>query len=128
MPEFVEPGDAETETESEDSESVPTEMPPLPTVQFMDSNMEMPMAVQEMAFILDRPSEFGIASESQLQELRDEAERYRNLALQQREVVAELAEAVDMMSEQLAEAGVGGVALDADVMEGIYDPTREFDD
>lgn len=128
MAQFIEPGEAGIETESEDEESKPTEMPPLPTVQFMDESMEMPMAVQEMAFILDRPSEFGIASESQLQELRDEAERYRNLAVQQREALAELAEAVDMLSAKLASETGEYVAMDAEPLEGIYDPSGEFDD
>ena len=127
MPEFITPDDTETETEPVE-ESEPTEMPPLPTVQFMDENMEMPMAVQHMAHMMDRPGDFGMATEDELQELRDEVERYRSLAIQHREAIGELAEAVDMMSEQIAAAGVGGVVLNQSKLEGVYDPMGEFDD
>lgn len=127
MPEFITPDDTETETEPVE-ESEPTEMPPLPTVQFMDENMEMPMAVQHMAHMMDRPGDFGMATEDELQELRDEVERYRSLAIQHREAIAELAESFELLNQILIDEQIGGVALDQSELEGIYDPMGEFDD
>ena len=95
------------------------------TVEVFEDEMEIGAAVELMGSMLERPEEFGIATESDVIGLNE-------LIEEQREAIAELAEAVEILSQnqgQMAhddENAGPSVLLDSERLSGIYDPTEEF--
>ena len=117
MPEFVEPGDNGEQTEQTSTEVV---SPDLPKVEIGGDEMHFEQAVDVMAKMVDNPEAFDIASGSQIREANNDLHELRK-------AVAEVADAVEMLSEVQADV-VGGdapatVSLSDEKMGAVYDPT-----
>lgn len=119
--EFKKPEDVDNEPAwSEESNGTDSEAAEPATVSFMGDEMMLDEAVRLTGEMLKSPEQFGMASGSEVRELRETVE-------QQERAIAELAEAIDALSSQMMNQGVGGVALELEPLSGIYDPTTEFD-
>ena len=119
--EFKKPEDIDNEPAwSEESNGTDSETAEPATVSFMGDEMMLDEAVRLIGEMLESPEHFGMASGSEVRELRETVE-------QQERAIAELAESFELLSDQLVEQGVGGVVLESEPLRGIYDPTKEFD-
>ena len=97
------------------------------TVELFGDEMEIGAAVELIGDMVGQPSAFGIAEEETVRDLQERVE-------QQERAIAELAEAVEILAQnqgKMAHDDEGAdptVALEADRLDGIYDPTQEFED
>ena len=97
------------------------------TVKFIDDEIPLTEAVQLAGEMLKAPEAFGMASGSEVRELRETVE-------QQREAIAELADAVEVLAANQGEIAFSDpdaqptVVLESEPLRGIYDPTQEFSD
>jgi len=120
MPEFVEAGEAGEPEESDDQPTADRSVDDLPTVKIGDDELPFVEAVDVMGKMVGNPEAFGMVSEKQYRDLKNELHETRK-------AVAELADAVEMLSERQADLTDSGAAAsvmlsDAE-MGDVYDPT-----
>lgn len=109
-------------------------------VEFHVSSDEEPMelevgeAVELASEMLAEPEMFGIAENKRVRELEAENEGLREMVEQQREAIADLAQAVEALGSNQADmAGISegsSVVLNSDAFGDIYEPLQvgEFGD
>lgn len=86
------------------------------TVEVFGSEVGLIEAVGLIGDVVEDPDAFGMATDAEVRNLREKVES-------QREAIAELLEAVEILSENQG----GSVALETDRLSGIYDPSQEFE-
>lgn len=95
------------------------------TVKFIDDEIPLNEAVRLSGEMLKSPEAFGMASGSEVRELRETVE-------QQRKAIAELADAIEVLASTQGQIVTGGgdsgpsVVLESEPLRGIYDPIGEF--
>ena len=95
------------------------------TVKFIDDEIPLTEAVQLAGEMLKAPEAFGMATGSEVRELRETIE-------QQRLAIAELADAFEKLAGNQGQIAYDDpeapptVRLDSKPLTGIYDPTEEF--
>jgi hypothetical protein len=119
------------EPSEEQSEAVENRAPSASeTVEVFGTEMPVANAVRSLADTVENPVRYGLANVEEVGALRERVEEQEQMIEEQKEAIAELAEAVEILSQTQAEIGETGsgatVALDADRLGGIYDPTEEF--
>ena len=118
MPEFVSPGDIDDEPTDNNSQQPAGD---LPTVKIGDDEMPLGEGVNLMASMLENPSAFGIASDSDVRGIANDVHE-----LQQ--AVSELARAIEMLSQgqaKLSEYDIEATTqLDDDALGDIYSATK----
>ena len=120
MPEFVEAGEADESDESNDKSTPERTVDDLPTVKIGNDELPFVEAVDTMGKMVGNPEAFGMVSGQQYRDLKNELHETRK-------AVAELATAVEMLSENQADIEGEGrpstVGLEDEKMGDVYDPT-----
>jgi hypothetical protein len=102
MPEFVEPDKIDNDAPATDTE--PTTEQDLPTVTIDGEEVPFTVAVESMASMMDNPEAFGLTTEGDHIETQNEIKELRDRVEQQEEAIAELASAVELLSENQPDA------------------------
>jgi len=117
-PEEMDEIDVETVEQSDDSEQTET-------VMAFGDEIALAEAVEVIAGMVEKPEHFGMATDSEVRELRETIE-------QQRLAIAELADAFEILAGNQGQIAFDDpeapptVRLDSKPLTGIYDPTEEF--
>jgi len=90
------------------------------TVEVFGSSVGLIEAVELIGDVVEEPDAFGMATDADVRELRETVEK-------QREAIAELADAVEILAENQGAGGSPSLVLDPEPLTGIYDPTQEFE-
>jgi methyl-accepting chemotaxis protein len=125
MPEFIAPEDADDEPPANNDSQQP--QPDLPTVEIDGEEVDFHTAADTIGTLISEPEAFGIVTQGETIEMRNEMKELRETVEQQQEAIAELASAVELLSEH--QANIAGsdrgatVQLDAQALGGIYTTT-----
>lgn len=100
------------------------------TVEAFGTEMSVADAARSVVKAVEKPEMYGLASGGEVDALRERVVEQSELIEEQKTAIAELAEAVEILSARQAELGETGtertVSLDVDRLDGIYDPSEEF--
>lgn len=120
MPKFVKPGETEPEVEPNKQQTTVSDVSDLPKVKVGDEMLPFTEAVDVMGKMVGSPEAFGMVSEKQYIDLRNELHETRNAVAELARAVESLGQGQAVLSDYDIEATV---QLDDEALGEIYDAT-----